>query len=39
VLYDDLEVWDEERGGGGGLRRRVHIYSYGCFMLMYGRNH
>ena len=24
---------------GGGSREREHTYTYGCFMLMYGRNH
>ena len=38
VLCDNLEEWD---GGGkweGGSGGRGHVYTYGWFMLMHGRN-
>ena len=38
VHWDDPEGWDGE-GGGRGVQDRGHMYTYGPFMLMYGRNH
>ena len=35
VLCDNLEGWD----GEGCSKGRGHMYTYGWFMLMYGRNH
>ena len=36
-------VTTERDGWGGrwerGSRRRGHMYTYSCFMLMYGRSH
>ena len=38
VLWDNIEGWGggrwEEGSGSGG-----HMYTYGQFMLMYGKNH
>ena len=31
VLCDNLEGWE------GGIRGRGPMYTYGCFMLMYGK--
>ena len=33
MLCDNLEGWE------GGVRGRGHMYTYGCFMLMYGKNY
>ena len=33
VFCDNLEVWDEVKGG------RWYVYNYGWFVLLYGRNH
>ena len=33
-LWDSLEGWEVEAGSRG----RGHVYTYGRFMLMYGRN-
>ena len=33
VLWDDLEGWGRKEGGSG------HMYTYGPFMLMYGKTH
>ena len=38
VHWDDLEGWDGE-GGGWGVQDREHMYTYGWFMSMYGKNH
>ena len=40
VLCDSLEGWGGEGGGwvrGSGWRG--HVYAYGRFMLIYGKNH
>ena len=39
VLCDNLEGWGEEGGGKGGSGGRGHMYDYGQFMLIYGKNH
>ena len=38
VHWDDPEGCDEE-GGGRGVQDRGHMYTYGWFMSMYGKNH
>lgn len=38
VLRDNLEGWDEKDGGRGVLFKK-RMYTYGWFMLMYGKNH
>ena len=38
VLCDDLEGWGGQRGWGGSPGRG-HMYAYGQFMLMYGKNY
>ena len=38
-LYDNLERWDEVGSREGRFKREgTHVYTYGWFMLMYGRN-
>ena len=36
VHWDDPEVWDGE-GGGREAQDGEHVYTYGGFMLMYGK--
>ena len=36
VYWDDPEGWDGE-GGGRGLQVGEHMYTYGRFMLTYGK--
>ena len=36
--WDDPEGWDGERGGRG-VQDGEHMYTYGWFMSMYGKNH
>ena len=38
VHWDGPEGWDEE-GGGRGVQDGEHMYTYGGFMSMYGKNH
>ena len=38
VHWDDPEGWDGE-GGGRGVQDGEHMYTHGCFMSMYGKNH
>ena len=38
VHWDDPEGWDEE-GGGRGVQDGEHMYTYGWFVSMYGKNH
>ena len=38
VHWDDPEGWDG-KGGGGGALDGEHMYTHGCFMSMYGKNH
>ena len=38
VHWDDPEGWDGE-GGGRGVQDGEHMYTYGWFMWMYGKNH
>ena len=38
VPCDNLEGWDEKDSGRGVLFKK-HMYTYGWFMLMYGKNH
>ena len=38
VHWDDPEGWDGEEGGRG-VQEGGHMYTYGQFMLMYGKNH
>ena len=38
VYWDDPEGWDGE-GGGRGVQDGEHMYTYGWFMSMYGKNH
>ena len=38
VPWDDPEGWDGE-GGGRGIQDGEHMYTYGCFMSVYGKNH
>ena len=38
VHWDDPEGWDGE-GGGSGVQGGEHMYTYGWFMSMYGKNH
>ena len=38
VHWDDPEGWDGE-GGGGGVQDGEHMYTYGGFMSVYGKNH
>ena len=38
MLWDNLEGYDRE-DGGRGVQYGGHIYTYGQFMLMYGKNH
>ena len=38
MLSNNLKGWDGVGGGKGGLRGRRHTYTYGWFMLTYGRN-
>ena len=35
---DNPEGWDGE-GGGRGVRDGGHMYTFGWFMSMYGKNH
>ena len=37
VHWDDPEGWYGE-GGGWGVQGGEHVYTYGRFMLMYGKN-
>ena len=37
-LCNNLEGWDGEGEKEGSLRGRGHMYTYGWFMLMFGRN-
>ena len=39
VLCDNLEGWRKEGCGRGIQEGGVHMYVYGWFMLMYGKNH
>ena len=39
VLCDYLEGWGGEGGGRGWLGGEGHMYAYGPFMLIYGKNH
>jgi len=36
VHWDDPEGWYRE-GGGRGVQDGEHVYTYGGFMLMYGK--
>ena len=36
VHWDDPEGWDGE-GGGRGVQDGEHLYTYGGFMVMYGK--
>ena len=36
VHWDDPEGWYEE-GGGSGVQDGEHVYTYGGFILMYGK--
>ena len=38
VHWDEPEGWDGE-GGGSGVQDGEHMYTHGCFMSMYGKNH
>ena len=38
VYWDDPEGWDGE-GGERGVQDGEHMYTHGCFMSMYGKNH
>ena len=38
VHWDDPEGWDGE-GGGRGVQDGEHMYTYGWFMSIYGKNH
>ena len=38
VHWDDPEGWDGE-GGGRESQDGEHMYTYGWFMWMYGKNH
>ena len=38
VHWDDPEGWDRE-GGRRGVQDGEHMYTYGWFMSMYGKNH
>ena len=38
VHYDDPEEWDGE-GGGREVQDGEHMYTYGWFMWMCGKNH
>jgi len=38
MLCDNLEGW-EGRVVVGVIRGRGHVYTYGRFLLMYGKNH
>ena len=38
MLCDNLEGW-EGRVVVGLIRGRGHVYTYGRFLLMYGKNH
>ena len=38
ALCDNLEGWDGMEDKREVLRRREHMYTYGWFILMYGRN-
>ena len=39
VLWDNLEGWVGEGGGRGFRMGEGDTYTYGQFMLMYGKNH
>ena len=40
VLCNNLEGWGGEGGGWGcGFKMEGHMYAYGQFTLMYGKNH
>ena len=39
VQWDHPEGGDGEGGGGGGVQDGEHMYTYGWFMWMYGKNH
>ena len=38
VHWDDPEGWDAEEGGRG-FQDGEHMYTYGWFIWMYGKNH
>ena len=38
VHWDDPEGWDGE-GGGREIQDGEHMYTYGWFMRIYGKNH
>ena len=38
VLWDNPQGWGGE-GGGRRFRMVGHMYTHGCFMLMYGKTH
>jgi len=38
VYWDNPEAWDGE-GGGRGVWDGGHMYTWGWFMSMYGKNH
>ena len=38
VRWDDPEGWDGE-GVGRGVQDGEHMYTHGCFISMYGKNH
>ena len=37
VHWDYPEGWDGK--GGGGVQDGEHMYTHGCFMSIYGKNH
>ena len=39
LLWDNLEGWNGDKGGRGFQYGGGHMYTYGQFMLMYGKNH
>ena len=38
VHWDDPEGWDTE-GGGKRIQDGGHMYTHGCFMSIYAKNH
>ena len=38
VHWDGPQGWDGERSGSG-IQSGEHVYTYGWFMSMYGKNH
>ena len=38
VHWDNPEGWDG-KGGEGGVQDGEHMYTHGCFMSIYGKNH